>query len=526
MALARGLALLLAVVTLAGCPRPAALPPPEPFTATPPAPGAIRLVVLLVIDQLPAWSFEQKRPALTAGFERLLRGGAWHTGDYPSAATITSPSHAMLGTGEAPSVTGILANAWWDRTSNATIDSVRDADGVTTSRLRVPGLADALAERGAGGKALGISLKARSAILVLGHHGTAIWFDPERAGWAASPAAPDWLDDYNLAHPIASRRSEAWTPLDPARIAQLAQVADDAPGELGDAGFGATFPHDPSATKHPIAALLATPAGNDIVLDLATAAIEGQQLGRDDVADLLVISLSAHDYVGHAWGHESWEAWDTLLRLDRRLDQLLADLDRLVGADRWTMIATSDHGASPMPVDRITISQLTDAANRAAFAERGPGTWISAIYNPTVYLSPAALALANKPRSKLVKKIVYALRSFPGLARVERTVDVAGNCGQRTGDTARLCLAVDKERSGEIVFTPRPGWIIVADDDPNATSHGSLHPYDRQVPLIVLGPRRTSHAAAHQPSGELIDMRRVAGVLATWLGVAPLRLSR
>src|SRR6185436_14395636 len=130
------------------------------------------------------------------------------------------------------------------------------------------------------------------------------------------------------------------------------------------------FPHALDATGDPSDAIFATPIGNELIFDTALEAIAREKLGADDRADLLVLSMSANDYVGHGWGHESWEAWDALLRLDRRLGAFLAELDARVGAGRWAMIATSDHGASPMPESldggRITFQQVKDAANRAA----------------------------------------------------------------------------------------------------------------------------------------------------------------
>lgn len=503
---------------LAGCPAPGAsvgahaTSPIAPHAAAVPAP---RLVVLLVVDQLPAWSFDAKRAALTGGFDRLLREGAWHTGLHPSAATITAPGHALLGTGQPSATSGIIGNAWWDRDANAVVEAVRDPQGkVTTEHLRVPGLGDALAAAHAG-KAVSVSLKDRAAILPLGHTGTAIWYDAKAVSWASLAPVP-WLAAYDKAHPIPPRLHEVWTPLDPAKLAELSGVPDAQPGELGDRGFGPTFPHDPRKAKDPANTVFVSPLGNDLVLELATAAIDSEQLGADDVPDLLVVSLSANDYIGHAWGHESWEAWDELLRLDTRLAQFLADLDAKVGAGKWAMIATSDHGASPMPKGSITYEQIADAANRAAATEIGGGPWIADAHYPTVNLSAK---VPDKDKKAVLKKIVYALRSFPGLERVERTSDFAGHCEQRTGDALALCLTIDPERSGEVIYLPREGWIIGPASEPHTTAHGSLHAYDREVPVIVVPPGRTPHAALTSPDATRIPMAQIAPMLARWLGV-------
>jgi len=509
---------VLPAAFLAAC---AGAPPPAPDVPTPGTEP--RLVVLLVIDQWPEWAFEVKRPALTGGFARLLRDGEWRIGEYPYASTITAVGHTLLGSGEPSSRSGILSNDWWHRDVERVVKAVEAEDHTPTTKwLRVPGLGDAVAAAKTGGKAVGVSLKDRAAILPLGHAGTPIWYDHKRVAWTSLVAVP-WLAAWNASNPISAHLHDIWTPLP--ETPGLAGIPDDAPGEQGQKGFGTTFPHALDATKDASDAIFATPMGNDIVIETATAAIDREQLGADAKPDLLVVSLSAHDYIGHGWGQESWESWDTVLRLDRRLDQFFADLDAKVGAGRWAMIVTSDHGGSPMPESlrggRLSVAQIKDAANRAAVAELGPGDWIAHVGVPTVYLSKQTLAQKPKQLATVLTKIVYALRSFPGLERVERSADFWGHCETRTGDALTLCATLDPERSGEILYLPAAGWIIEEDDEPLATSHGSMNAYDRQVPVIELPPGRTSHAARTAPDPSLIPMTRISTILARWLGVPP-----
>jgi hypothetical protein len=523
--------LCLSLVACSGKPTRATDPTDPTGAIGKPAPGnEPRLVVLLVVDQWPEWALEAKRPALTGGFDRLLREGEWHTGQHPSAATLTAPGHALFGSGEPAYHSGIVANEWWHRDLDRSLRSVEAEDGSPTARwLRVPGLGDAIAAARTGGKAVSVSLKDRAAILPLGHAGTAIWYDPKAIAWTSirtdreHDGPPAWLAAWNTEHPISAHLHDVWTPLP--ETARLAGIPDDAPGEVGEKGFGPTFPHAIDATKNPAEAIFATPLGNELVLDTATAAIDRERLGADAHPDLLVVSLSAHDYIGHGWGQESWESWDTMLRLDRRLDKFLADLDTKVGANRWAMIVTSDHGASPMPETlhggRIAFAQLKDAANRAAATELGPGDWIAFAKYPTIYLSKAALALRSKDQAAAITKILLALRSFPGIARVERSADFAGHCETRTGDAFLLCITLDPERSGEILYLPAPGWVLQEADENVATGHGSLQPYDRLVPMIMLPPGRTPHPALTHPDDATVQIVRVATVLARWLGVTP-----
>ena len=525
--------------------------PATPSAHSPHAAAGNHLVVLLVIDQWPEWSFEMKRTTLHGGFERLLREGEWHVGRHPSAATLTAPGHALLGTGEPSARSGILSNEWWHRDLGRPLKAVEAEDGsVSAVWLRVPGLGDAVAASHGGAKAVAVSLKERAAVLPLGHTGTAFYYDPKSAaftgvvlGPAPAPGQPQvsgpapqpslgrsisgqpvipWLADWNRTHPIEPRTHDAWNPLDASRLPGLSGVADDQPGEVGAKGFGPTFPHDPMATQDPADAVYAMPLGNDVVFETALGAIEGEHLGKGEAPDLLVISLSAHDYIGHGWGHESWEMWDFEQRLDRQLGAFLDQLDHKIGAGHWTMVVTSDHGASPMPDangGRLTHHQVQVAANNAAAAVLGPGEWIDNAHYPTLYLSKAALAQPKGELASATKHVINALRSFPGIERVDLVASFTGHCETRTGDDRALCLTFDPERSGEIFYLPAKGWIMDSEGEHAATAHGSIHDYDRLVPVILLPPGRKAHEPQRAPLTGELDIARIAPLLAGWLGV-------
>lgn len=513
---------LALVALLAACPAPArsggGTTGPGGSVAAPDT--APRLVVLLVIDQFPQWAFAEKRPALTGGFARILAEGDWQVGRHPSIAATTGPGHALLGTGQPPASSGIIANEWWSRSEQRMVLVDEGEDGNPSSRyLRVPGLGDAVAAAGRGGKAVGVALKSRAALLLLGHAGLAVFYDQKTGSWQAQGARPAWLSTETVA-----KRLAPWTPLDATRLATLTGTVDAQPGEVGAKGFGTTFPHDPSATKAPFNAVRAMPLGNDLVFDTGLAAIQGERLGADAVPDLLALSLSAHDYIAHGFGHESWEAWDAALRLDARLAQFFDELDRTVGRNRWAMVVTSDHGGSPLPEraggKRYSFEQLGRAANAAASAVLGNGQWIAYTNFPNMYLSSAALAQSPKNLANAMRKIVFALRAFPGLVLADRADAYAGRCTERTGDEQAVCLAIDPERSGDFIFVPAPGWILYEEADPYATAHGSLTDADRNVPVLTLPFGRTSHAPLTAPTGEL-SLGDVTPLVARWLDVTP-----
>ena len=519
----RSLSLAL-LLTLAACPGPAPEAPatPQPARAAPDAaparPANVRLVVLVVVDQLPQWAFVAKRPHLTRGFARLLREGTWHTGTHPSIATLTAPGHALLGTGEPSATTGIIGNEWWHRGAARKIKSVEGLDGtVGAHHLEVPALGDRLAAAATGGKAVSVSLKDRAAILPIGKGGRAIWYDKQTVR-LVTHEPPTWLTALARTKPIAPRLAEPWTPLDAAQLAKLTGTTDDQRGEVGDKGFGATFPHAALKTKHPADALFALPLGNEVVFEAALAAIDGEQLGADAAPDLLALSLSAHDYIGHGWGHESWEAWDMMLRLDEQLARFLDGLDAKLGTSGWALVLTSDHGGAPLPErtggGRITYEEIADAANRAAITQLGPGNWIANAKYPSVYLTAAALA--HPKRDKAIHKITLALQAFPGIELAARTVDYAGACDGKRGLRAVICRGLHAKHSGEVFYLPRRHWVFVERAEPGATSHGSHHDYDREVPIIVRTPG--SGAGATAPTST-IPVADVTAMLARWLGL-------
>ena len=523
---------LAVALALAACRSPRAPSTDEPPAESPKRAGT-RLVVLLVLDQWPEWAFEQKRPAFRAGFARLLTEGEWHVGRYPDAATVTACGHALLGTGEPPADSGILGDSWWHRDLDKVLPSVLGPDGSTSAYwLRAPGLGDAVAAAHDGAKAVAVSLKARAALLVLGHAGTSVWLDPSSGQWQTNVSPPPaWLADYARTHPLAPHLSEVWQPLDRAVLAKLAGGPDDAPGEVGCHGLGATFPHDPQASKDPTRAIWATPTGDELVLEVARAAIAGEHLGADDKPDLLAISLSSHDVIGHAWGQESWEMWDEELRLDQELGQLLAALDQQVGPGRWAMIVTADHGASPLPEriggGRLSPGELKDAANRAASAVLGDGTWIEDAHANNIYFSPAMLAQPKSELDSATRHVLNALRAFPGIAVADRVASVAGHCDTRTGRVRALCESFDPGRAGDLFYEPARGWILQGRTEHEATAHGSLNDYDRLVPVIVLAPGRTRHLPETAPLPGEVDMTAIAPRLAHWLGVtSPTKLPR
>jgi hypothetical protein len=504
----------------------------------------VRLVVLVVVDQLATWSFERDRAALTGGIARLLEGGVYYAGaELPYASTYTATGHATIATGAPPRIHGIVANRWFDRATNKPREATADPDAASFSAtngalvgngqssrwLLAPGIADALRAATDGrGKSVAISLKERAAILGLGRSpDAAIWYDERQPAMTTSRAyarsEPTWLLDLERTHPVSERFGDVWKPRDAALLAKLTGVPDDAPGEgEGEGGLGHTFPHVLAAGGKPALALVNTPTGTDLLFDTAESAIAAMRLGDDEVADVLLISVSSHDYAGHAWGQESWERLDLLLDLDRRLGGFLERLDRVVGKDDYAVVLTSDHGAVPMferggaPVRRIGPAVILDAAERAIVPLLGRGRWTASYQANSVSMSPAFRAKPTDQQAAALAAAAEAIRQLPGMGLVAPTASLTGGCDARPAAERFACEAIEPSRNGELWASVADGGI--ASDYPTGTSHGAPSAFERKVPILVMAP-----GLSPRRDDRPVSMLAVAATVTRLLGVPPPR---
>jgi hypothetical protein len=500
---------------------PAKAPAEEPAPADGGQGNGLRLVVLVVIDQLPSWSFDQDVPYLEGGLARIIRTGIfWPGARYPYANTYTSPGHATLSTGAPPSVTRILGNHWYRRDTGAEVSSI-DAE------LAVDGVADVLrTARGGKARSVALGLKDRGVLFAAGRSpDVAVWYDGAAmtTGGRFPATPPKWLVDWNAAHPVQSHLADEWTPLDAALLERMTGNPDDAPGEAGEDGLDATFPHPLKGLATAGDAVTLTPSGTDYMIDATLAAIAGEQLGEDGVADLLALTFSGHDYAGHAWGQRSWERTDLLLRLDRSLAGLLDALDTRVGAGKWALILTSDHGAAPMveqqrgAAHRLGYDQLAGVADAAAARALGkPGPWAIETASGTIYTSAAFAKLPAADRARATDAMVAALRKVPGVAWADAITPLLARCGtdKASAEERAACLSIAPDLSGDLFVWPAPGSILGGDKYKFGTTHGSGNPTDTMVPIALLVPGLTPR---RDPSP--ISPLRVAPTLSKLLGI-------
>jgi arylsulfatase A-like enzyme len=509
-----------------------------------PVPGA-RLVLAIVLDQLPSWALERYLDLLPENgvLRRGIESGAYFPRSrYGYANTLTAPGHATIYTGANPSRHGVVSNDVWSPEVQKALSAVDDRrhrvfglEGAfaSPSVLRSDTVADVL-ERTTGGRAhtVSLSLKDRGAVLAAGKKpDLVLWFDAARPGFTTSeyyaPNVPEWLRAWERAHPIEARL-EPWIPRDPERLERLLG-ADAARGEGDWQSLKTVFPHDPKRGKQPYSAFRATPASSRYLMDLARACVEKLELGRDDFPDLLMISISGTDYVGHVFGAESWEYADNLARVDEALGELVRELEK---AASLRVLITSDHGVASLPersrsrgarAERVSATALKEQLNERLRARKlsGARDAVASLTPPLVHITREARESAD--RDAIVRAAIEELEKLPAVyaAFDVRALARAPAGDFRDAERARVARAaaasIPEGVAGEVYVVLAENSVI----DPNmpgdaGTNHGSPWRYDTDVPVLFFGPGITTHTES-----EPVEQSRVAATLARLLEIPP-----
>lgn len=468
------------------------------------------LLVVLVVDQMRHDYIERLSSRWTRGLKRMVTEGAvFYRNAYPYLQTVTCAGHATIGTGSFPATHGIILNAWWRGTRNLsctndpTVAAVGYGEGAemvghSAVQLVVPTLGDRLREASPASRVVTVSIKPRSAVMLAGHGGVATWRD-ENNHWASSTAfaAPDPdVGAFFDAHPVARERALVWD-----RVQDEAAYAgpDDGPGEAPPNGWTAAFPHPlagaPGTPERRFDTLWETsPFADAYLARLAAHLVTAKKLGQGEAVDLLGVSFAALDYVGHAFGPDSQEAQDVMLRLDQTIGELFDRLDAAVGRDRYVVALSADHGVAPIPEartiagkdgGRVVLSELVKTADAALVPTLGPGPHVVRAEYTQIYLSEATRArVTGKPA--LLEPAIEALRKLPGVLRVMPSDGLEHQRTSRDPVVRAAALSYFPGRSGQIVVVPRR-YFLMSTATARGTTHGTMQDYDQRVPLVFLG---------------------------------------
>jgi hypothetical protein len=333
---------------------------------------------------------------------------------------------------------------------------------------------------------------------------------------------PEWVEQWNAAVPRAEY-PEQWALLREPK-SYLGLVPDDRPFERPPPKLGTTFPHPLGRVDDPgyFDLFMHTPYLDTLTLQFVRKLVATEGLGSRPSTDLLAISLSATDYVGHSFGPESLEAEDNLARLDRELAAFIAYLDERVGRDRYLLVLTADHGLAATPeyaatlglaARRLDAKQLADVAEREiATRLEVSGPIVSAFIPPDLYLDHAKLAAADGGVDKAAGIAAAVLRKLAGIAHVYTRDDLSSE--PPLGELVRNSFF--EPRSGDVYVVAEPGSAIVDGLGLYTAYHGSPYAADRYVPLCFFGA-----GLSPQRIDRLVSTRSLAPTLALVLGIPP-----
>ena len=538
-----------------------------------------KLVVLVVFDQmrgdyLTRWA-EQFGPG---GFERIKKDGAWFSNVHlPYACSSTGPGHASISTGAAPSVHGIIENEWYDRDSAARMYCVQPTRpfelvppppkgtssrgveaGFSPERLLVETVGDRLIASSANNRVVSLSLKDRTTVLMGGKKPTAAYcFDTRdglfHTGAYYRDAVHPWAAEFNASGKANEWIGKEWTrfraDLDYDKLAGRDDSVGEATGVSdGDFSQKRVFPHPfpakPQFDKRPkpyYACVEASPAGNELLFELVKKAIAAENLGNGEGTDLLCVSFSSNDLIGHLWGPDSQEVLDVTLRSDKLVAEFLTLLDETLG-DRYAMVVTADHGICPIPEQprietaaRKSVVEIRPPLSAAldetyGKSPKGPTQWFEGEPRdttdlwPWVYLNHAAIKERGLEPATVADFAAQWIGNRPFMQTAFTRKQIETNAMPPVGAGKekvvkeildRVKLAYRPERCGDLIGIPNPGVLVTGYAE--GTSHGSPHNYDTHVPVLAFGAGVPALGKRIEPKSSLI----VAPTLAALLGVDP-----
>ena len=531
-----------------------------------------RLLVLVVFDQMRG-DYPERWQALygNGGFNLLRKEGAFFPNcHYPYATTTTGPGHASILTGCSADSHGIINNEWYDTKTAKVINCAESAryrrvpestrkmpepeelkkEGLpklpsrpklagSPDYLMAPTLGDALKEA-TGGKArvVGLSFKDRSALLPVGKSADAVyWLDSADGTIVTSSFYRDsvhpWVAEFNEKRSADEWFGKPWSKLRTDLDYEKYSGRDDAPGEGTGIKQGVIFPHPidgglKKPGKNYYEAVYNSPFGNDMLIDLVRRAVVAEKLGKDDVTDLLVVSFSSNDAIGHTWGPDSQEVLDVTLRSDKLLADFLAFLDREVGKGKYLLALTADHGICPLPeatatsgtfAVRIPAKKLLAGAQehlRTTFDKGAEKSlWIENASPPWIYLNQNLIAARGLRSAEVEKVLADYLAKQEGIYRTYTRADLAGEFPETDPIGRRMKHSYYAERSGDVGIVIAP-YCLLTENFKWGTTHGSPHAYDTHVPLLIYG-------SGIQPGihREPVTPQAVASIFAAAAGIKP-----
>jgi len=485
--------------------------------------GHPKLVVIVIIDQFRGDYLERYRDQFVeGGFRLLLDKGAYFTDcNYDYANTRTAPGHATLLTGAYSSGHGILSNEWWDPQKKRAISSVEDdsthlvgvsgdAKGASPHNLLSTTLGDEL-KLATGGKSrvFAMALKDRAAVLPGGHAAdAAYWIEHKSGAWVTSTyyrnELPKWAADFNSSNRAGKYWDRDWRD---GNGATLRSTAHRKAKDGTEAGF--------------YEVVGSTPFANDYELEFAKELVLYEQLGVSGTTDLLTVSLSANDILGHAVGPDAPEMAAMALALDHQLAEFFNFLGHQVGLANVWIALSADHGVAPLPKvasklhvpsTYLDIPALQGQINKSLatrFAAGKPTEFLKSFDYPIAFLNDEAFSSLKVKEEDAERATGEAMKQV-GLRGYFTKAQLAQGAAPNTELGHRYLNS----------YSPESGWYVLGVPVPfmiggnGGTDHGAPYTYDTHVPLAFYG--LPFQLGTYRTHSEPVDM---VATLASLLGI-------
>lgn len=325
-------------------------------------------------------------------------------------------------------------------------------------------------------------MKDRSAILPVGHMAdAAYWFDNPTGNVVSSTYymndLPGWVNDFNHSRVADKFLGAEWAPLSKAPSRWPATLFRKLPDKPGKDYYEAVY---------------LSPFGNDILVELATRAIDAEHLGQNGGTDVLSLSFSSNDRVGHKVGPDSPEMRDMAIRTDRVLGKLFQHIDAKIGLNNVIIVLTADHGIAPspnimaeekMPGGRIPEAAVAETVTAALTAKYGAGKWVLGTSGPAPFLNRPLIAGKGLDLAEVQKVAAAAVQAMPHIARVFTREDLKEGRVPDDYITRRIRNGFYYQRLSDLLVIPEPYWMFEDTD----IGHGTPYNYDTHVPVIFLG---------------------------------------
>jgi len=480
-----------------------------------------KLVVGIVVDQMRYdYIYRFWNQFDDNGFKKLVNEGYFlRNTHYNYTPTYTGPGHASIFTGTTPSVHGIIGNNWYNKEDGLSVYCAGDGNSTTVCdcenhvdvestagkmsphRMLTTTFSDELKLFSPQSKVFGISIKDRGAILPAGHMANGAFWMGKSGEWISSSyyyeQLPEWLLQFQQDKPATSYFKGAWK----------------------GKGFG--YPMDSLLASRGPSSVKSTPQGNTYLKDLAIELIKAEQLGKDRITDVLTLSFSSTDYIGHQFGPHAQELVDTYIKLDKDIAEILKHIDSTVGQENALIFLTADHGvvsvpnelkARKIPAGYFNASNLTAELNNHISKRYGNNTWVLKYSNQQFYLNRNLIEEEKISHQEIQQLAADYLITIEGVQNTFTAHQLHHNEYQNNFHSL-IQQGFNQKRSGDVVIALNSGWIEWS--SPTGTTHGSCFSYDTHVPLLFWGK-----GIKQGLSDEHISICDIAPTVSTLLGIS------